>query len=49
MTPAPLPEADLQAYVDDRLDGARRAAVERWLKVDTEARPMPKDLPQPIG
>ena len=25
------------------------AAVERWLKVDTEATPMPKDLPQPIG
>jgi polar amino acid transport system permease protein len=25
------------------------AAVERWLKVDTEATPMPKHLPQPIG
>jgi putative lysine/arginine/ornithine/histidine/octopine transport system permease protein len=25
------------------------AAVERWLRVDTEATPMAKDLPQPIG
>jgi len=25
------------------------AAVERWLRVDSEATPMPKDLPQPIG
>jgi len=25
------------------------AAVERWLKVDSEATPMPKRLPQPVG
>jgi anti-sigma factor RsiW len=31
VTPARLPEADLQAYVDERLDAARRAAVESAL------------------
>jgi len=31
MSPARLGEADLQAYIDGRLDAARRAALERWL------------------
>ena len=31
MTPARVAEADLQAYVDGRLDAARRAALESWL------------------
>ena len=31
MSAARPAEADLQAYVDARLDAARRAALERWL------------------
>lgn len=31
MSAGPVTEADLQAYVDERLDAARRAEVEAWL------------------
>ena len=31
MSAGPITEADLQAYVDERLDAARRAEVEAWL------------------
>lgn len=31
MNPDPIQEADLQSYVDGRLDSARRAAVEAYL------------------
>ena len=31
MSAGPITEADLQAYVDQRLDAARRAEVEAWL------------------
>lgn len=31
MSDAPFTEAELQAYVDDRLDAARRAELEAWL------------------
>ncbi|KIZ38296.1 MULTISPECIES: anti-sigma factor family protein [Rhodopseudomonas] len=37
MTRRPLSDDDLQAYVDGRLDAARRAEVETYLESDTEA------------
>jgi len=37
MTPRPVDDADLHAYVDGQLDPARRAAVEKWLAESPEA------------
>lgn len=37
MSPERVPEADLHAYVDGRLDGARRAALERTLAAQPDA------------
>jgi len=34
----PIEEADLHAYVDERLDAQRRRAVEAYLETDAEAR-----------
>jgi anti-sigma factor RsiW len=36
MSEAPITEADLQAYVDGRLDDARRLAVEEWIATRPE-------------
>jgi anti-sigma factor RsiW len=37
MTRAPVTDADLHAYVDDQLEGARRAEVEAYLTANPEA------------
>jgi anti-sigma factor RsiW len=37
MTPRPIDNADLHAYVDGQLDPARRAAVEEWFADNPEA------------